>query len=126
MKFSNIILIDDDEEDQQIFLAALENISTTIRYNFFTDARRALEDLKSGIITTQAIFLDLNMPVMSGHEFLAQIKQVEHLKRIPIIIFTTSSSSSIKEMTLSIGATDFLTKPNDFRDLIALLQPFIH
>ncbi|MEO7976746.1 response regulator [Flavobacterium sp.] len=126
MKFSNIILIDDDEEDQQIFLAALDQISTTIRYNFFTDARKALEDLKSGNITTQAIFLDLNMPLMSGHEFLAQIKQVEHLKRIPIIIFTTSSSSSIKEMTLSMGATDFLTKPNDFRDLIALLQPFIY
>lgn len=126
MKFSNITLIDDDEEDQQIFLAALDQISTTIRYNFFTDARKALEDLISGSITTQAIFLDLNMPLMSGQEFLAQIKQVEHLKHIPIIIFTTSSSSSIKEMTLSMGAADFLTKPNDFRDLIALLQPFIY
>lgn len=125
MKYTNILFIDDDEEDLQIFQAALEQISTTIKYNYFTDARKALEQLRLGIVTTQAIFLDLNMPSMNGHEFLAQLKQEEKLKDIPVIIFTTSSDSSIREMTLSMGAIDFLTKPNDFKDLIALLTPFI-
>lgn len=125
MKFTNILFIDDDEEDLQIFREALDHISTTVKYNFFTDARKALEDLRLGNVVTQAIFLDLNMPLMNGHEFLAQVKQEERLRNIPVIIFTTSSDSSIKEMTLSMGAEDFLTKPNDFKDLIALLQPFI-
>ncbi|MFZ0596122.1 MAG: response regulator [Flavobacterium sp.] len=125
MKYTNILFIDDDEEDLQIFQAALEQISTTIKYNYFTDARKALEQLRLGSVTTQAIFLDLNMPSMNGHEFLAQLKQEEKLKDIPVIIFTTSSDSSIREMTLSMGAIDFLTKPNDFKDLIALLTPFI-
>jgi CheY-like chemotaxis protein len=125
MKFTNILFIDDDEEDLQIFQAALDHISTTIKYNYFTDARKALEQLRLGTVTTQAIFLDLNMPLMNGHEFLAQLKQEEKLKHIPVIIFTTSSDNAIREMTLSMGAIDFLTKPNDFKDLIALLQPFI-
>lgn len=125
MKFTNILFIDDDEEDLQIFQEALDHISTTVKYNFFTDARKALEDLRLGNVATQAIFLDLNMPLMNGHEFLAQLKQEETLRNIPVIIFTTSSNSSIKEMTLSMGAEDFLTKPNDFKDLIALLKPFI-
>ncbi|MEP6806213.1 MAG: response regulator [Flavobacterium sp.] len=125
MKYTNILFIDDDEEDLQIFQAALEQISTTIKYNYFTDARKALDELRLGSLTTQAIFLDLNMPSMNGHEFLAQLKQEEKLKDIPVIIFTTSSDSSIREMTLSMGAIDFLTKPNDFKDLIALLTPFI-
>ncbi|MFH7019223.1 response regulator [Flavobacterium sp. FlaQc-47] len=125
MKYTNILFIDDDEEDLQIFQAALEQISTTIKYNYYTDARKALEQLRLGSVTTQAIFLDLNMPSMNGHEFLAQLKQEEKLKDIPVIIFTTSSDSSIREMTLSMGAIDFLTKPNDFKDLIALLTPFI-
>lgn len=125
MKFTNILFIDDDEEDLQIFQAALDHISTTIKYNYLTDARKALEQLRLGTVTTQAIFLDLNMPLMNGHEFLAQLKQEEKLKHIPVIIFTTSSDNAIREMTLSMGAIDFLTKPNDFKDLIALLQPFI-
>lgn len=125
MKFTNILFIDDDEEDLQIFREALDHISKTVKYNFFTDARKALEDLRLGNVATQAIFLDLNMPLMNGHEFLAQVKQEETLRNIPVIIFTTSSDSTIKEMTLSMGAEDFLTKPNDFKDLIALLQPFI-
>ncbi|WP_456311722.1 response regulator [Pseudomonas shirazensis] len=125
MKYNNIILIDDDEEDHQIFLAALEQISNSVKYHFFTDGRKALQDLISGNIQPQAIFLDLNMPLMSGHEFLAQIKQIEKLQSIPIIIFTTSSDPSIKEMSLAMGAKDFLTKPSDFKDLIALLEPLI-
>jgi CheY-like chemotaxis protein len=125
MKFTNILFIDDDEEDLQIFQAALDHISSTVKYNYFTDARKALNELRLGSLTTQAIFLDLNMPLMNGHEFLAQLKQEEKLKEIPVIIFTTSSDSSIREMTISMGAVDFLTKPNDFKDLIALLKPFI-
>ncbi|MFC6245066.1 response regulator [Flavobacterium psychroterrae] len=117
--------MDDDEEDLQIFQAALDHISSTVKYNYFTDARKALNELRLGSLTTQAIFLDLNMPLMNGHEFLAQLKQEEKLKEIPVIIFTTSSDSSIREMTISMGAVDFLTKPNDFKDLIALLKPFI-
>jgi CheY-like chemotaxis protein len=125
MKFTNILFIDDDEEDLQIFREALDHISTTVKYNFFTDARKALDELRLGNVAAQAIFLDLNMPLMNGHEFLARVKQEETLRKIPVIIFTTSSDSFSKEMTLSMGAQDFLTKPNDFKDLIALLKPFI-
>ena len=125
MKFTNIVLIDDDEEDHQIFLAALEHISTTVHYHLFTDGRKALQDLRLGNINPEVIFLDLNMPLMSGQEFLSQIKKEKELSQIPIIIFTTSADSSIRELTLKMGAYDFLTKPSDFKDLISLLQTLI-
>jgi len=125
MKFTNIVLIDDDEEDHQIFLAALEHISTTVHYHLFTDGRKALQDLRLGNINPEVIFLDLNMPLMSGQEFLSQIKKEKELSQIPIIIFTTSADNSIRELTLKMGAHDFLTKPSDFKDLISLLQTLI-
>lgn len=125
MKFRNIILIDDDEEDHQIFLAALEQISTTIKYSFFTDARKVLQQLQSSEILPEAIFLDLNMPLMSGQEFLTLIKKDQKLIQIPVIIFSTSSDSAIKKQTMSMGAHNFLTKPSDFRELISLLEPLI-
>lgn len=60
MKFNNIIHIEDAKEGQQIFLAAVKHISTTVHYNFFTDAHKALEDLQARKVTAKAIFLDLN------------------------------------------------------------------
>ncbi|TDW46658.1 response regulator receiver domain-containing protein [Flavobacterium sp. 270] len=119
-------MLDDDEEDHLIFLAALEHISETVQCHFFTDGRKALSDLQSGIVTAQAIFLDLNMPLMSGHDFLAQIKQIQNLEHIPVIIFTTSSDPAIIEMTIAMGAADFITKPDDFQNLTTLLTTYIY
>jgi len=125
MIFSNILLIDDDDDDQEIFQSAVQQISTSVRYNYLNSAREALQKLSSGEVSPEVIFLDLNMPLMSGQEFLTQIKQREPLSDIPIIIFSTSSDPTTKELTKALGAYDFITKPSDFDQLVDLLTPLI-
>ncbi|MFD2520577.1 response regulator [Emticicia soli] len=125
MIFSNILLIDDDEDDQEIFQSAVQQISTSVQYKYLNSAREALQKLSSGEVSPEVIFLDLNMPLMSGQEFLGQIKQNELLSTIPVIIFSTSSDPTTKELTKHLGAHDFITKPSDFDQLVDLLKPLI-
>lgn len=125
MRFKNLMLIDDDEEDQEIFLAALNEISDTITCDTYNEASGALQILKSGNAQPDAIFLDLNMPVMNGQQFLMEIKKIDELKNIPVIIISTSSHNGTIQLTKELGAYDFVTKPNNFDNLVGLLKPFL-
>jgi CheY-like chemotaxis protein len=58
------------------------------------------------------IFLDLNMPLMNGRQFLEEIKKKDGLSHIPVIILSTSSDKSTIEDTRRLGARDFITKPD--------------
>lgn len=125
MKFDTILLIDDDDDDQEIFLTAVKQISVNASYTALSSAREALHLLLAGDLYPEVIFLDLNMPLMSGQEFLYQIKQNQTLASIPIIVLSTSSDPSTKALTLDLGAYMFLTKPGDFNLLVDLLRPLI-
>ena len=116
------MLIDDDGEDQEIFLTALEIISKSIALTTISDARHALQQLSRQPVSTDLIFLDLNMPMMSGQQFLTELKDNKTLSHIPVIVLSTSSNSKTIEQTKSLGARDFITKPDTFDDLIRLLR----
>ena len=122
MGYRNILLIDDDQDDQEIFSAAVGKISGAFTYNARSNATEALEHLMMDILQPDLIFLDLNMPVMNGKEFLAAVKRTEKLKNIPVIIFSTSASRAAIQLTKDMGALDFITKPDKFDSLVILLQ----
>ncbi len=83
MKYEKILLIDDDEDDQEIFLLAMEQVSKDISCLTTNSASSALEKLASKEFTADIIFLDLNMPEMNGQQFLLEIKKNEDLKNHP-------------------------------------------
>jgi CheY-like chemotaxis protein len=122
MTYSRILLIDDDDDDQEIFVTALNEISNTIVCITESSAQQALYKLKSKETSPDVIFLDLNMPVMNGFQFLAEVKSNEALKDIPVIILSTSAVSEAIQQTKALGAADFITKPNDFVALKNILQ----
>ncbi len=122
MSYQNILLIDDDQDDHEIFSAALEKISANLTCNLRQDATEALEQLKNDLLTPDLIFLDLNMPVMNGQEFLNAVKKSEKLKGIPVIIFSTTSNRETIRLAKELGALDFITKPNKFDSLVMLLK----
>lgn len=125
MSYQHLLLIDDDDDDQEIFITALEKVSQSVNCITFNNAKEALEALIKKEIEPDVIFLDLNMPLMNGQQFLVEIKKIEALKKIPVIIFSTSSHSGTIELTKELGAHDFITKPDKFDDLINLLKPLI-
>ena len=105
------LLIDDDEDDKEIFCIALSEIDPGIRCHTAIDAIEALNLLKDPSFTPDYIFLDLNMPLMSGKECLVEIKKRPHLRDTPVIIFSTSASQKDMQDTHDLGAASFITKP---------------
>ncbi|RYY65569.1 MAG: response regulator [Chitinophagaceae bacterium] len=122
MNYKNILLIDDDEDDCEIFLVAIEQALGPGNYTTLNHAVKALQQLDENQINPDLIFLDLNMPIMNGIQFLTEIKKREHLKHIPVIIFTTSSQEALITQTKALGAHDFITKPSDFNDFSKIFQ----
>jgi CheY-like chemotaxis protein len=83
------------------------------------------EKLNTDEAPPNVIFLDLNMPVMNGTEFLRKIKAIDKLKNIPIVILSTSSEEwAIKEVQ-ALGVQHFVTKPAKFKDWRDVLEKFI-
>ena len=125
MTFQKILLIDDDAEDQEIFRTAVGRVSETSECLTFTSAREALDKLLNDNLNPDVIFLDLNMPVMTGQEFLVEVKKREETQNIPVIIFTTSSNQSTIRLAKEMGAIDFITKPDRFDRLVDILRRII-
>ena len=119
-----ILLIDDDEDDRDFFQFALEDINKNIEYTGIESGYEALELLKKNNLPDY-IFLDLNMPAMSGRECLIELKNNPSFSHIPVIIFSTSSDPRDKEETKQLGAIDFITKPSKTSDLVKALNNFI-
>ena len=118
MKPQSILLVDDDEDDQLLFIDAIREIDKSIKCSVANDGLEAILSLQTKSPVPDLIFLDLNMPKMNGYQCLAQIKNEMMFKEIPIVIYTTSRIESDRDRTLKMGASYFLTKPSDFSELI--------
>ncbi|WP_349315114.1 response regulator [Chitinophaga sp. MM2321] len=111
-----MLLIDDDVDDRMIFGDVLKELVPDIIYNEAINGEDALEKLEKNLVP-DLIFLDLNMPRVDGKQFLAEMQKIDHLKHIPVVIYTTSSHESDKKETHALGAACFFTKPNSLREL---------
>ena len=125
MQYHNVLLIDDDEDDQEIFVSAVKQVAASVVCDCFDNATKALQDLTAGILIPDVIFLDLNMPGMNGQQFLVEIKKRSDLSNIPVIIFSTSSQPNTIQLMMSLGAHDFITKPSDYDKLLNILKPLL-
>src|SRR5689334_602391 len=86
-------LIDDDADDQEIFAIALEDACTACQLFTAVNGKHALDILNAKSEPyPDIIFLDLNMPLMGGKQFLKEIKTHPEFNSIPVVIYTTSSN----------------------------------
>lgn len=112
-----LLIIDDDEDDVQIFCEAVQEIDNSIHCSFANNGDEALQFLKDETVKPDFIFLDLNMPRMSGKQFLIQLKKDDSLQHIPVIIYTTTRREEDAREAYELGAAYFLTKPAKFEAL---------
>jgi CheY-like chemotaxis protein len=121
------LMIDDDQDDQEIFSIALKEISPSAQCVFANDGIYALDELTNDAFKPDIIFIDINMPRMNGVQCLTEIKKLSKLQQTPVYMYSTSYESIIVEECLRIGAAGFLKKeinPENTRQQLS--QIFIH
>lgn len=122
-----ILLTDDDADDREFFADAVADIHLNFPVEFCENGLELLNRLyNKELDIPDIIFLDLNMPVMSGFESLKQIRDDAKFKDIPIIaIYSTSATEDGIKNTFGLGANAYIVKPTDFNDLKKLLKKVI-
>jgi CheY-like chemotaxis protein len=113
---SRILLADDDADDRELFEEALSDVHPNAVLTTAQDGEELMFILKN-YHKPDLLFLDLNMPRKNGKECLHEIVKHPDLKKIPIIIFSTSVNPTDIEETFSLGAILFLRKPNSYEEL---------
>lgn len=118
-----IFLIDDDEDDRELFCEAMKEVASEIVCVTAANGRKALSQISNKEIETpDIIFLDINMPIMNGWQCLSMLKEQELYKSIPVIMYSTSSHPEHVEKALQSGALCFFTKPSNFKNLKLKLE----
>lgn len=128
-----ILMADDDEEDRQLTIEAFHEASVPHDLRCVVDGEDLMDYLHrrgpygaegADAPTPAIILLDLNMPRKNGHEALAEIKADTALRRIPVVVLTTSRSQPDIVESYDLGANSFITKPRSFAALVDLVQDF--
>ncbi|HKB60602.1 MAG TPA: response regulator [Gallionellaceae bacterium] len=125
MKITNkpILLVEDDRVDIMTVMRALKEIRVTnpvVNKENGEDALSYLQDSESE--KPCIILLDLNMPVMNGIEFLHVIKRDGALKRIPVVVLTTSEEQQDKVNSFDLGVAGYMAKPVDYRQFVEVMR----
>ena len=117
-----VLIADDDVDDIQLTRDCfLENslpidVKEVADGQFLLDHLKEIATIKDTRKLPQLILLDLNMPRKSGFEALKELKEIEALRRIPVIVFSTSKASKDIEKAYELGASCFVSKPNTFEE----------
>ena len=122
---NKIYLIDDDEDDHFIFKEVLQSINPLFKCDTALNGKIALDTLRVSTTLPDIIFLDLNMPVMNGFDFLINFKKDDTFSKIPIGIFTTSNTLKDQKLSKDYGARFFLHKPSSFEILSKKLRQLL-
>lgn len=120
----NLLLADDDDDDCLFFKEALDETSITATLSVVHDGVQLMDYLRlnSSANFPDVLFLDLNMPRKNGLECLAEIKADETLKKLPVIIFSTSLDTEIVNNLYKNGASYYIRKPGDFSKLKKVIE----
>lgn len=119
----NVFIIDDDHDDQELLIEALTEINESLLFFKADNGSEAMNKLISGEIPIpDVIFVDLNMPLVDGKQFLSKIKAENTYSKIPVIVFSTSDDKFESNKLIEMGAAYFIKKPSDFKSLIKELE----
>ena len=112
-----LMIVDDDKDDRFFFRSAIRKNNPSYECIEAEDGADALKQLQKAKHLPDFIFLDLNMPKMDGRECLKEIKKDKTLKKIPVIIYSTSGYTVDVKVKKELGADFFLTKLSDIYSL---------
>jgi CheY-like chemotaxis protein len=128
-KTISILVADDDDDDRMMIKEAFQEARLINDLHFVEDGeelmdflycRGKFEAMKKSQLPG-LILLDLNMPKKDGREALREIKADPELKKIPVVVLTTSNSEDDIKSTYGLGVSSYITKPVTFAGLVQVL-----
>ncbi len=118
----HIYLVDDDQEDRELFSEALLLVNKSIGLIEIPSAFKLIETLNSPVVPKpEIIFMDINMPKFTGLECLQKLMASKKHKDLKVVILSTFSQQEYVDFAFKNGATNYFVKPRRFNDLIALI-----
>ena len=128
----NILLVEDNDLDVEILKRGLRKMDASASLVRAKDGQEALEllteDADTGVLPRPyVVLLDINMPRMSGHEFLETLRDTEEIKGARVFVFTTSDSKKDVDRAYQNNANGYIVKPNsssELHDVLESLQNF--
>ncbi len=130
-KVVDILLVEDSPSDVLLAKEALEDSKIANNLHEVTDGVEAMKFLRKEGPYTRAprpdlILLDLNLPKKDGREVLAEIKSDENLKRIPVVVLTTSKSEADVMRAYGLHANCYIVKPVNFEQFVQVVRSIEH
>jgi len=124
-----ILLIEDNPGDVRLISEGLKHSKISNHISIVYDGEEASQFLyKEGRFenapTPDIILLDLNLPKKDGRKLLAEIKEDDILKRIPVVVLTSSNAEADITMAYQLHANSYLQKPLDLSEFMAMIQSF--
>ncbi|MFH1941095.1 MAG: response regulator [bacterium] len=118
-----ILLIEDDRVDAMTVKRALKDLNVSNRLDVKSNGEEALNYLRNGENGKPCIILlDLNMPKMNGLEFLRIVKNDHLLKRIPVVVLTTSADEQDRIESYSLSIAGYMIKPVDYIHFVETMR----
>lgn len=122
MKKLNVLIIDDNPADIILMEEVLGDTDFVDKLYSKNSGKEAISFLidslnDSGKSLPDLIFLDINMPIMDGHEVLGIIKSTDELKHIPVIILTTSKDRRDINRAYKAYSNSYIIKPDDYSEM---------
>lgn len=123
----NILLIEDNPGDVRLTQEAFKEGRLSINLDVTMDGVEAIKYLRkqdkyNGVTTPDLILLDLNLPKRDGREVLKEIKNDDFLKRIPVVILTTSNAEQDILKSYNLHVNCYINKPVDFDRFFDIIQ----
>lgn len=123
----DILLVEDNPDDVELTIEAFRENHSASRLHVVEDGVQALAFLRqegayAGVPRPDLILLDLNLPKKTGHELLADLKADPALRRIPVVVLTTSAADADVARSYDLAASAYITKPVDLDAFFSVVR----
>jgi two-component system, chemotaxis family, response regulator Rcp1 len=126
-----LLVVEDSESDVELLREALSDSEPGVALDIVRHGEDALAFLRgegefTGVVQPDLVVLDLNLPRMGGFEVLKALREDvdPRLRRLPVVVFTTSSLRSDVETAYDLHASSFVTKPTAFEHYLDAVRAF--
>ena len=122
---TRILVVDDDKDDQLFLIESIKELYPSFQCDVADNGQEALEYIVNNPPPPDYIFLDLNMPLVNGFEFLKEFKKNKNHNETAVVIYSTSSHPRDRDITMDLGAADYIIKMSDAENLKLILKKVI-